>query len=1100
VRKFLSVRLAFFLLLPFAFCLLTSAVFSQGWVMPVEGKVMTGAIKATGAVVTLYKNGQQQQQVVTTSNGKFSFELLPNAEFIISVTKPGYVTKKFKIVTANVPADRAEAGNFNPFQPDVTLFEMPAAPEIAKRVEAILSQPIAIYQYIPSENNFNYDEKYTQSIQQKLAELADLQKQVEKEMQDKAKNAAVEAQKQLEIDTKYKAAIAKGDKAFSTADYPLAKAGYNEALVIKPGEAYPKQKISEIDKLMAGANAQKEIDSKYKAAITKADAQFTAKDYASAKTSYTEASGIKPSEAYPKTRIAEIDKLLADANKQKEVDEKYKAAIAKADASFGTKEYIAAKTTYTEASYLKPAEKYPKDKLAEIDKLLADAGKQKEIDEKYKVAIAKGDGAFSSKDYASAKTAYTDATGIKPSEQYPKTKLAEIEKLLANANKQKEIDEKYQAAITKGDNAFKAKDYTTAKAGFTEASGVKPAEAYPKQMLAEIDKLLSDSANAAAAAAKQKEIDEKYKAAIAKGDGAFTTKDYSTAKSGYMEATGIKPAEAYPKQKLAEIDKLLSDAANASAAAAKQKEIDEKYKAAITKGDGAFNSKDYSTARAGYTEASGIKPSEQYPKTKLAEIDKLLGAAEAEKQKEQQYKDAIAKADAAFGTKDYAGAKNSYTQATTIKPAEKYPKDKISEIDKILADLASQKSAAEKDKQYNDAIAKADKLFTAKDYSNSKSAYNEALGVKPSEQYPKTKIVEIDKLLAALDAQKSSAAKQKEIDEKYKAAIAKGDGAFTTKDYSTAKSGYTEASGIKPSEQYPKQKLAEIDKLLAELAAQKSGAEKEKLYKDAIARGDKLFAGKFYEDSKSAYNDALGVKPAEQYPKDKIAEINKILADLASKNSADKTLNENYLAAITRGDFAFNGKTYANAKAAYNEALTYKPNEQYPKDKLAAIEKIEKDRADAMAQQDIDIKYAQAIGKADNFFKSKYYVPAKGSYEEALTYKPNEKYPKDRITQIEQLLKNALTAQNIKKEPKQIVPVVSEEEKKKIYQSELRTKYPNGVTEEEFTDNGKTILRRVVIKDDFAGVYTKVSHNWGGIYCFKDNTPITESTFENESK
>src|ERR1051325_4666435 len=257
-------RLVAFIFLIKAFSFSASA---QNWVMPVEGKVMVGVQKTAGAIITLYKNGTQQQQVVTTSNGKFSFELLPNAEYIIAITKPGFVTKKFKIITANVPADRADAGNFNPFQPDVTLFEMPTAPEISKRVEAILSQPIAIYQYIPTENNFNYDEKYTQSIQQKLSELADLQKQVEKEMQDKAKNAALEAQKQLEIDNKYKAAVAKADKALGSSDYPAAKAGYNEALAIKPGEAYPKQKLAEIEKLEANVNAQKAIDEKYKAAI-----------------------------------------------------------------------------------------------------------------------------------------------------------------------------------------------------------------------------------------------------------------------------------------------------------------------------------------------------------------------------------------------------------------------------------------------------------------------------------------------------------------------------------------------------------------------------------------------------------------------------------------------------------------------------------------------------------------------------------------------------------------------------------------------------------------------------------------------------------------
>ena len=50
------------------------------------------------------------------------------------------------------------------------------------------------------------------------------------------------------------------------------------------------------------------------------------------------------------------------------------------------------------------------------------------------------------------------------------------------------MNEKYTAAITKADKAFTAKDYVAAKAGYTEASGFKPTEAYPKTKLAELEK------------------------------------------------------------------------------------------------------------------------------------------------------------------------------------------------------------------------------------------------------------------------------------------------------------------------------------------------------------------------------------------------------------------------------------------------------------------------------------------------------------------------------------------------------------------------------------------------------------------------------------
>ena len=187
----------------------------------------------------------------------------------------------------------------------------------------------------------------------------------------------------------------------------------------------------------------------------------------------------------------------------------------------------------------------------------------------------------------------------------------------------------------------------------------------------------------------------------------------------------------------------------------------------------------------------------------------------------------------------------------------------------------------------------------------------------------------------------------------------------------------------------------------------------------------------------------------------------------------------------------------------YTEASRIKSSEQYPKDKLAEIASIEKNMLDAQAQKEIDGQYNEAITRGDKSFAQKDYNSSKLAYEDALVYKPNEKHPQDRIKLIADIM-NRKTQQpvaQVKKETKQpVAPVVSEADKVKVYQSDLRTKYPNGVTEEEYTNNGKTILRRVVIKNEFAGVYTKVTHNWGGIYCFRDNTPITEIMFENETR
>ena len=81
------------------------------------------------------------------------------------------------------------------------------------------------------------------------------------------------------------------------------------------------------------------------------------------------------------------------------------------------------------------------------------------INEDYNVAIAEADVAMNGKDYTKAKESYTKASQLKSYEEYPKQKLTEIEGLLADLAKQ---DEAYNAAIAEADNFFSAEDYEKA--------------------------------------------------------------------------------------------------------------------------------------------------------------------------------------------------------------------------------------------------------------------------------------------------------------------------------------------------------------------------------------------------------------------------------------------------------------------------------------------------------------------------------------------------------------------------------------------------------------------------------------------------------------
>lgn len=1020
----------------------------------VNGTVKKNKKKLEGAVVSLFRGSTQVQQVTTTSNGRFSVNLELNAEYTLSISKPGHITKKFYFNTKGIPDERAKE-EFGGQDIEVSIFELPKDPGVVSQINSILSQPMAKFYYDDKIKEIDFDKSYSQSMLDALAKL----NQIEKEANQKAEEEAKQKQNlEAAAAGRYDADIIKGDAAFAKKDYTTARAAYEDALTIKVGEEYPKGKIVEIEKLIADAAKNAQLDNDYKAAITKADAAMAAKDYTAAKGSYNDALKLKPAEAYPKTKLAEIDAALAKLAGEKELNAKYDAAIAKADKALAAKTYDAAKTGYNEALALKATEKYPKDKIAEIDKILADLANkekaEKDLAAKYDAAIAKGDKALAAKDYAGAKGGYTEASGLKPAEAYPKTKLAEIDKLLADQAakdaaekdrlaKEKELNDKYTAIIAKADQALAAKTYDAAKSGYNEALTIKSAEQYPKDKITEINKILADLAAKDAAEkdklAKEKELNDKFNAAIAKGDKALAAKDYAGAKSGYTEASGLKPAEEYPKTKLAEIEKMLADLAAKDAAEkdklAKEKELNDKYNAAVAKADKALAAKTYDAAKSGYNEALGLKPSEQYPKDKLAAIDKILAdlaskdAAEKEKQAKEKelndkYNAAVAKADQALAAKTYDAAKAGYNEALGLKPAEAYPKTKLAEIDKTLADLAA-KDAAEKEKlakakeleeKYKAAIANADASLGTKDYTAAKAGYAEALTYKANEQYPKDKIKEIDAIVA-----KEMGAKA--LEEKYAAAIAKADKALSAKDYAGAKTGYTDALALKPAEQYPKDKLTEVDKALADAASEKDRlaklAEAETKYKAAVAKGDAALKAKTYAAAKTAYNEALTLKADEQYPKDKIAEIDALIA----KEMGAKELDDKYKAAIAKGDAALKAKTYDEAKAGYNEALGFKPAEAYPKTKLAEIDKAladlaAKDKAeqDRLAKEkEMGEKYAAAITKADASLAQKDYEGAKSSYNEAAGFKPSEKYPKDKIAEINGILAKEMGAKELEK-------------------------------------------------------------------------------------
>lgn len=1035
--------------------------------------------KIDGVTVTVLKNGSKLMEVRTNASGKYDVNLDYGADYRLVYSKQGLVSKSIAMDTRNVPEEDRVGGHG--FNLEMTLFnDLPGVDF------SVLDQPIGKAQYYPDKSEVAWDIAYTEKIRSEVNRLM-------KEYDDRKKREAG-------AEAEYAKQMQAGEAAMKALDFKKAVVAYTAALDAKPADPVATAKLSDAKMQQESQDGDKQLEANYAALIKEADALFTKKSYPEAKAKYDAASDLKDKETYPKQRIREIESILAELAKKaeeerlaKELQEKYQAAITAADAAFKADKWDDATTKYNDALKLKAEEKYPKDQLALIVTKKAEAAKKaeeerlaKELAEKYQAAITAADAAFKSEKWDDATTKYNEALGLKAGEKYPTDQLAVIVKKKEEAAKKaeeerlaKELQEKYQAAITAADAAFKADKLDDATAKYNEALGFKSGEKYPKDQLAAIVKKKEDAAKKAEEERLAKELQEKYQAAIAAADAAFAADKWEDATTMYNEALGFKSGEKYPKDQLSAIQKKKDDKAKQEEEERKQRELDERYQAAIVAADQAFGKQDWEAARGKYNEASAIKPTEKYPKDQLAAISKSIADAEAKRKEEEQavkYQGLITEADAAFGREDYAAAKAKYQEAGVLKPQEKYPKDRILECDAKAAEKArlaeEERKRQELEARYMELITKADKAFGKDEFSAALNDYKDALKLKPQEAHPKARIAAIEQKMDSAAQAKAEEERlereRKDRDKRYADLVSAADKDFGSKAYDKAERGYRDALEIKPGEAHPETRLsdiarlrsemagaeeaarlaaereaaerarkAEADRLAAEadaaekarkaeadrLAAEASAAEKARLeeeermrkssqaeqearYKSLIAEGDGAFGTKDYEKARARFNSALGMKPEEKYPKDRLAAVDAAIAndasarDAAEREAAEKRkLDEERLRKEAEAAEAAR-LADMGAKQRADEERRRKEAEEAEAQRLAE-ERAKMEREGSKAAEE---RYRNAIAAADEALAKKDYTGARGTYAQASDIKPSENYPKSKIDQIDRLL------------------------------------------------------------------------------------------------
>ena len=528
---------------------------AQEWSLRLKSRVELRTFKLTnkaevseqglsGASVVLYKGSTVVSQVQSDGNGDFEIFVPANGDYILAVSHPGCNTKKFQVNTMGVP-EKITGDNYKPSFGIEGVIMARSFPGINY---SILNQPLVKVLYMDRGKKFDDDEAYTNQMLGAIGSYRN--------------------DETLLID-RFCSTNAAGDEALKKGDCPLAKAKYEEAMKMIPGEFYPKQQLELVGKCLKDKEAQdKAKQEAEKLAAEKAAAEkLAAEQAAKAK---EEAERLAKEQAAKQK--AEQEKLAAEkAAAEKLAAEQ--AAKAKEEAERLAKEQVAKQKAEQEKL---AAEKAAAEKLA-----AEQAAKAKEEAErlaKEQVAKQKSEQEKQAAEKAAAeKLAKEQAAKAKEDELKNAKEKKEQDKLA----KEKAIKEKQEAERLAKENELQAK-LAAEKAEQERLAADKLKKESEEKEKAEKDRLAQEEANkkmeskglvpvysGGETETKSGSSDskysvpkalgaDKYKETIKRAEELFKMKRYAEAKPVYQEALKQKPNDYLATNRLAEIEKLLN--------------------------------------------------------------------------------------------------------------------------------------------------------------------------------------------------------------------------------------------------------------------------------------------------------------------------------------------------------------------------------------------------------------------------------------------------------------------------------------------------------------------------------------------------------------
>lgn len=547
--------------------------------------------------------------------------------------------------------------------------------------------------------------------------------------------------------------------------------------------------------------------------------------------------------------------------------------------------------------------------------VLCSNGIQAQNNESYESLMHSGNTKFSDKDYISAKTYYEMALKRKPNDAEAKKKL---DQTLVKIQEDSERQEIFYAHLDAGD-AFNAQNkYAEALAEYDKALAIFPDDKYVGAQAETIRAILKE----------RQDKQDAYDTAIAQGNTLLEEENFDAAIMQFETAKAIFPNDNLPKERIAEAKRL-------------QSLYNEKVTRFNTLTEEANNlalRKNFDGAIQKLNQALEIFPDNVQAQQKLQEL-------QGSKDINDRYNAIIAEADRMYESKSYKDAKVQYQNALAVVAGDAYATDMIARLDPLIAQQDAEEAAriaAEQEAARLAAEAEAARI--AAEQEAARLAAEEAARKAAEEEAARLAAEAEAARLAAEAAAAAEAARQAQIQDILSAA----NGLLAEEKYVEAKNKYQEVFAVDAGNAIATAKIAEIDGILAQIAAAEEAAriERERLaeaerlererieslrpqYNAFVKEGDKQYAAKAFDKAVEAYAKAEELNIGETYPTEMIARINKIIEDnkLYELNKDAFTMTAN-----TPRRFTFNPVDVASRRSNYIilKARNLTPGKSFP--------------------------------------------------------------------------------------------------------------------------------------------------------------------------